>query len=197
MRKTTFLATMALLLSAGTASAHTGLGATGGFDHGFIHPIGGVDHVLAMLTVGGFAALLGGRALWLVPGAFVAMMIAGGVLGVSGVGLPFVEVAIALSIVVLGGALALGRSVPLALAMALSGVFAVFHGHAHGTEMPVAVSGLAYGAGFVVATALLHATGLGAGLAAARLGGERGARLTRVAGAIAAVAGVTILSGIA
>lgn len=197
MRKTTLLAGIALLMSAGAASAHTGVGATGGFAHGFLHPIGGLDHVLAMVTVGGFAALLGGRAIWLVPAAFVSMMIVGGIMGVSGVGLPFVEAAIALSIVVLGGALAFGRSIPVVLAMALAGLFAVFHGHAHGTEMPVAASGLVYGAGFVLATALLHAAGLGAGLAASRLGGETGARLTRITGAVVAVAGLSILTGIA
>lgn len=153
------------------ASAHTGVGDSSGFAHGFMHPIGGLDHVIAMVAVGLLAARLGGRALWLVPLCFVTMMIVGGIAGVSGIGLPFVEFGISGSILVLGLMVALGRQIPPPLAMALAGFFAIFHGHAHGTEMPVDAAGFAYGAGFVAATALLHAAGLALGIGAERLAG--------------------------
>ncbi|MBV9066587.1 MAG: HupE/UreJ family protein, partial [Methylobacteriaceae bacterium] len=142
------------------AFAHVGLGDTSGIAHGFMHPLSGADHVLAMVAVGLFAARLGGRALWLVPLSFVAMMVFGGVLGIAGVDLPYVEIAIGLSVVVLGLVVAAQVNPPLAIAMAVVGSFAIFHGHAHGAEMPETASGLAYGAGFVIATALLHAIGI-------------------------------------
>jgi len=158
-----------LTLAAQPALAHTGVGPVSGFTAGFGHPVGGLDHVLAMVAVGILAAQQGGRALWLVPAAFVAMMVVGGVLGVAGVALPFVELGIAGSVIALGAVIAVGRRMSVALAMALAGAFAVFHGHAHGTEMPLNASGLAYGAGFVMATASLHVAGIGLGLGAAKL----------------------------
>ena len=182
-------------LAAGAATpalAHTGIGSADGFPHGFAHPFLGIDHVLAMVTVGLLAAQLGGRALWLVPGAFLALMVAGGALGAAGVPLPFVETGIGLSVVAFGAAVALGLRLPVAAACALVGVFALFHGHAHGTEMPETASGLGYGAGFVLATAILHALGLGAGLAVGRLASGTPLRL---AGAAAALGGVAILAG--
>ena len=197
MRAKTILCTLAVSLLATTAaSAHPAAGAAGGFAHGFGHPLGGLDHLLAMLAVGVLAAHLGGRALWLVPASFMAMMVAGGALAMAAVGLPLVEIAIAASLVALGGALALGRSVPLAAAASLAGFFALFHGHAHGAEMPAAASGLAYGAGFVMATVALHGAGLALGLGLGRIG-KAGPRLASLGGGAMALAGVAILAGLA
>jgi urease accessory protein len=175
------------------ASAHTGLGDAHDLAHGFMHPIGGLDHVLAMVAVGLFAAHLGGRALWLVPASFVLVMAAGGVIGMAGIGLPFVEVGIALSVIVLGLAIALRLNLPVAAAMALVGVFAVFHGHAHGTEMPESIAGLGYGLGFVAATATLHAVGVGFGLLVGTVEGASGRRILQAAGGAAAVIGAALL----
>ncbi|HEX3538237.1 MAG TPA: HupE/UreJ family protein [Stellaceae bacterium] len=182
------------MLAATAAQAHTGVGDTGGFVHGFAHPISGIDHVLAMVAVGLLAAQLGGRALWMVPASFVSMMVVGGVLGVIGIGLPFVEIGIGLSVVVLGLAIAVGLHLPTVAAMALVGFFAVFHGHAHGAEMPETASGFAYGVGFILATAALHAAGIGLGLGIGRISGvSRGA--LQAAGGTMALAGVAILVG--
>jgi urease accessory protein len=186
----------AALLASSAAQAHVGVGDPSGFGHGFAHPVSGIDHILAMVAVGLFAAHLGGRALYLVPLSFVAMMIVGGALGVMGVSLPFVEVGIGLSVVVFGIAVAVGLNMPAALAMLLVGFFAIFHGHAHGTEMPESVSGLAYGAGFVFATVLLHALGIGLGLAIGRTTSRvYGQRILQAAGATMTLVGLAILSG--
>ena len=185
------LATLAALTPT-IAFAHTGIGPTVGFSHGFLHPITGLDHVLAMVMVGMFAAQLGGRALWLVPAAFVAVMAAGGALGVAGYPLPFVEIGIALSVVTLGALVAFGVRLPTAVAMAVVALFAIFHGHAHGSEMPETAAGLTYGLGFVVATALLHAAGIGLGLVA----GRTRTVAVRAAGGLAAIAGVALLTGL-
>jgi urease accessory protein len=134
---------------------------------GFMHPLGGVDHIIAMVAVGVLAARLGGRALWLVPTSFVAAMAVAGVAGMAGVGLPYAETGIAVSVVVLGAIVAFRVAMPVAVAMGLVAFFAVFHGYAHGAEMPAAISGLAYGVGFVAATTMLHGIGLGLGLAIA------------------------------
>lgn len=190
------LALIAATLAPGVALAHTGVGDTGGFVHGFAHPIGGLDHVLAMVLVGVFAWQLGGRALWLVPSAFVAVMALGGALGFAGIGVPFVEVGIALSVVVLGAAVAFGVKAPVAVAMAVAGVFAIFHGHAHGAEMPETVAGMTYGLGFMLGTALLHVVGIAIGYGVGSLGDRYGQVVTRAVGGVAAVAGVAILTGI-
>jgi urease accessory protein len=184
-----------LVTMTGAALAHPGHGDAGGFTHGFMHPVGGLDHVLAMIAVGLFAAHLGGRALGLVPATFVAVMAAGGALGMAGIAVPFVETGIALSVVVLGLAVALRMSVPTLAAMALVGLFAVFHGHAHGAEMPQDASGFGYAAGFMLATALLHGAGIALGLAVAKLGELAGRRAVQVAGGAMALAGVVILVG--
>jgi len=183
------------VLTPSVALAHTGHGDASGLVHGFMHPIGGLDHILAMVAVGVFAFVLGGRALWMVPLAFVGMMIVGFGLGATGVELPFVELGIALSSIVIGGAAALGRPMPVAGAMALVGVFAVFHGHAHGAEMPANASGIEYALGFVLATALLHAAGIGAAMGGARLAGRFGKGLAQVAGAVFAAGGLGALAG--
>ena len=136
---------LALAGFTGAAEAHTGHGHAIGFMHGFLHPLSGLDHMLAMVAVGLFAARLGGKAFWAVPLAFVAMMVVGGAMGMNGFGLPYVEFGIAASVIVLGAAVALDFSLPISAAMGLVGFFALFHGHAHGSEMPVAASGLTYG----------------------------------------------------
>ncbi len=196
LRSLSRLALIAAMLAPGVAFAHTGVGHTGGFVHGFAHPIGGLDHVLAMVLVGVFAWQLGGRALWLVPAAFVGVMAVGGALGVAGIDVPFVEIGIALSVVVLGVVVALGVKAPVAVAMAIVGLFAIFHGHAHGAEMPETAAGAAYGLGFMLATAFLHLFGIGMGYVIGNLGDRYGQVVTRAAGGAAAVAGVAILTGI-
>ena len=190
------LAVAILAASSGTALAHPGRGDAAGFTHGFLHPLGGLDHVLAMVAVGLFAAHLGGRALWAVPATFVAVMAAGGALGMAGAALPFVETGIAVSVIVLGLAVALRVSVPTLVAMGLVGFFAVFHGYAHGAEMPADGSGASYAAGFLAATALLHAAGFALGIAVARLGELAGRRTVQIAGGAMALAGAVILVGV-
>jgi urease accessory protein len=157
--------TAALLFAPSVAFAHPGHGEGGSLLAGLIHPLSGVDHLLAMTAVGLFAAHLGGRALWAVPATFVAAMALGGIFGAAGVSLPFAETAIALSVLVFGLVIYSGMAPPVFAAMVLVGTFAIFHGHAHGAEMPVDGSGLLYGAGFMVATALLHGFGITLGLA--------------------------------
>ncbi|WP_295884568.1 HupE/UreJ family protein [uncultured Thiohalocapsa sp.] len=152
-----------LLLIPLIALAHVEGGAAGGFLSGFGHPISGLDHVLAMVAVGLWGAQLSAPAIWLLPVAFPIMMAFGGLLGLSGVELPAVEVAIALSAVILGALILGAIRVPLAAALLLVGFFAVFHGHAHGTEMTAGQSAILYSIGFVIATGLLHAAGIGIG----------------------------------
>lgn len=188
----------ALVLLPSLAFAHPGLpGHTHDLASGFAHPFTGLDHVLAMVAVGLFAAQLGGRALWLVPGSFVGMMAAAGLAGMSGIPLPLTETGVALSIIVLGGAIALRLALPVAAAMALVGFFAIFHGYAHGLDTPETASGLFYGLGFIAATAVLHALGIGLGLALGRFEGAFGRNLMRVAGSAAAVIGAVMLVGAA
>ena len=155
--------------SAAPALAHTGIGAHGnGFVAGFAHPLMGLDHMLAMLGIGIWAAQLDRRATWLVPAAFVVVMIGGAALALSGAALPMVEFGIAGSVLVIGGLVAFGARLPLPLAMSLVGAFALFHGFAHGTELPGFAHPPAYGAGFVAATALLHGAGFGLAVLARR-----------------------------
>jgi urease accessory protein len=157
------LTAAALTLIPTAALAHPG--DAHGLVHGFAHPLGGIDHILAMVAVGIFAWQLGGRALWLVPASFVLAMAAGGALAMAGVTVPFVEVGIIASVIVLGAVVALGVKTPVAVAVGMVAAFAVFHGHAHGTEMPLDASGALYAAGFMLATALLHMAGITAGMA--------------------------------
>lgn len=180
-----------LVVPAGPALAHTGVGATAGLAAGFWHPLGGADHALAMLAVGWLAARIGGRALWLLPSAFMACMALGGALALAGRDLPFVELGIALSVLAVGAALAWPHRLPAAATAILVGGFAVFHGHAHGAEMPADASGLAYGFSFLLATGLLHAAGIGIGLAAGRLAASRLA--SGLAGGGIAAAGLGLL----
>jgi urease accessory protein len=190
------LLTAAAVLSPSLAWAHAGHSEALGFAHGFAHPLGGLDHILAMVMVGLLAAQLGARALWLVPASFVAVMALGGVVGFSGIEMPFVETGIALSIVVLGAVVAFGITTPVAAAMGLVGFFAIFHGYAHGAEMPETMGGIAYGAGFVVATTLLHAIGLAGGLLLRRTSKTNGVSLVKCLGGAASLAGIGILAGV-
>jgi urease accessory protein len=174
------------------AFAHVGISSLHDLMHGLAHPLTGIDHVLAMLAVGVFAANLGRRAIWAVPLAFTGCMLIGGALGIFGVGLPLVEAGIALSLVVLGISVAMKWDLPVAAAAGLASLFAIFHGHAHGAEMPLDASGAAYVAGFVIATGLLHLAGIGLGLASAR----STRRIAEFGGASVAVVGVALLGGV-
>lgn len=175
------------LLAASAAQAHTGAGSTHGFMYGAEHPFGGLDHLLAMIAVGLWAAQLGGRSLWAVPLTFVGIMSLGGILGMAGIGLPFMEIGILASVLALGVAVAAAVRLPLAWSMSLVGFLALFHGQAHGMEMPADASGVAYAAGFIFATAALHASGIAAGLLFKNLSTPL---LTRAAGACVALLGV-------
>ena len=186
------LTTAALTLIPTAAFAHPGIGDAHGFVAGFAHPLGGLDHILAMVTVGIFAWQLGGRALWLVPATFVLAMAAGGALGMAGVPVPFVELGIAISVIVLGAIVAFARKAPVAIAVGIVGLFAIFHGHAHGTEMPLDATSGAYAAGFMLATALLHVAGIALGFAIGRIAHGRAAY--QLGGSLVALAGVAILT---
>lgn len=181
-----------LLMLPSLLSAHPGHGDAGGFGHGFFHPFSGIDHLCAMIAVGLWAAWRGGRALWAAPLAFVGMMAVGGLLGMAGVAVPFVEGGIVASVLVLGVLIAAAVRLPMAAGLGLVGFFALFHGHAHGAEMPESASGLLYGAGFLLATAALHFGGLAAGLALSRF--EKKSLIRYAGGAIAAV-GVFLVVG--
>jgi urease accessory protein len=177
------------------AFAHVGPGAHGGFVMGLAHPLSGADHVLAMVAVGVLAASLGGRAVLALPAAFVGAMLLGAGLGAGGVALPLVEPAIALSVIVLAGAVAAGLRLPTALAIAVVGLFAVFHGHAHGSEGAQGAAFLPYAAGFGAATVLLHLGGIGLGRFFDRLGPARSLHARRLVGSLGALAGVVLISG--
>lgn len=196
MKRLLQLAFLAAFLAPTAALAHTGVGDASGFLHGFMHPLGGLDHQLAMILVGIFAYQLGGRSLWLVPLTFVSIMAFGGFLGIAGIPVPFIEFGIALSVVVLGAIVAFGVKVPVAAAMGIVGLFAIFHGHAHGSEMPMDALGLEYGLGFMLGTALLHAVGIGIGFLIGMTTKWLGDNVYRVAGGLASVAGVGILLGV-
>ena len=176
------------------ASAHPGVSAqTHGFAYGLAHPFSGIDHVLAMVAVGLFAAHLGRRVLRIVPLSFVSIMTLAGIAGTAGASLPFNEIGIALSVVVLGLAVTFQLNVPTLAAAALAGFFALFHGYAHGAEMPASMSGLSYGLGFICATLLLHATGIGVGVAVGQAGQTYSRRIARIGGAAISAAGVALL----
>ncbi len=162
---------------------------------GLAHPVSGADHILAMLAIGLWGVVAGGRALWAWPATFVAMVLVGFAAATLGLQVPFVEPAIVSSIVVLGLLVALAVRAPLWLGAVIAGLFAFFHGHAHGTEAATAGVGLAaYASGFSLATAALHAVGIGAGLVIARLAGEP---LLRTTGALVAVSGLALIAGVA
>jgi urease accessory protein len=185
---------VATLALASPALAHEGTGVAGGFTSGFMHPILGWDHVAAMVAVGLWGAFLGAPAIWVLPIVFPLVMALGGSLGIAGVPLPGVEIGIAASAVVLGIMIALGARPPLWVAAIIVGAFAIFHGHAHGTELPVAADALAYAVGFVIGTGLLHLIGITLGLATRW---ETGKVALRAAGGAIAIAGMAFLTGMA
>jgi urease accessory protein len=169
---------------------HVEAGRAAGLASGLLHPVSGLDHVLAMIAVGVWGAQLGPPAVWLLPITFPMVMAFGGMIGLLGVTIPGVEVGIALSALILGVAVLLEARPPLALAAALVGLFAVFHGHAHGTELPEGASGILYSVGFVVATGSLHGAGIALGLVHRW---EWGRTLLRAAGGVVALAGLLFL----
>lgn len=150
-----------LMLAAGPAIAHVGHGSTASFAAGLGHPLGGLDHVTVMVLVGLWAGLKGGRALWVWPATFVGVMLIGGILGMEGVPLPFVEPAILASVVALALLVALAVDLPVSVGAGILALFALFHGHVHGTEVAGTLSGVEYMAGFALATAALHLAGIG------------------------------------
>ena len=152
---------MLLMLAAGPAIAHVGHGSTTSFTAGLGHPLRGLDHVTVMVMVGLWAGLKGGRALWVWPAVFVGVMLVGGVVGMEGVPVPFVEPAILASVVALGLLVALAVNLPVAVGAGILAVFALFHGHAHGSEVAETLNGVEYMAGFALATAALHLAGIG------------------------------------
>ena len=179
---------------AGVAMAHETAGNIGGFSSGFMHPVLGWDHVLAMVAVGLWGAFLGGTALWVLPVVFPFVMTIGGALGIAGVPLPAVETGIAVSALVLGCMVLGAVRPPLWLAAGIVGIFAIFPGHAHGTELPGAVSPLAYSLGFVVATGLLHLCGIAFGYL---IRWPAGRIAVRCGGALVALGGAAFLFGLA
>ena len=184
-------ATAAILaVTTAPAFAHLDPAEHGSFMAGVTHPLSGADHMLAMIAVGLWAAQIGGRARWTVPAAFVSLMTLGFVLALAGSPLPFVEPGILASVIGLGLLVALAVRMPTAVSAAIVGVFALFHGHAHGGELGAATA-LTFGLGFVVSTALLHAAGLALGMMAV----GRGQAATRVAGGLTALAGAALILG--
>jgi urease accessory protein len=181
------VALLAMLATPSSAWAHIQAGEAAGFLSGAYHPISGWDHVLAMVAVGLWGAQLGAPALWLLPVTFPMVMALGAMMGLLGVALPGVELGIALSAIVLGAVVLAEKRPPLWVAACIVGFFAVFHGHAHGTELPAGESGLLYSAGFVMATGCLHGVGIAIGLIHRWATGRI---LLRAAGAAVAVAGL-------
>ena len=153
----------AFILVPALAQAHAQAGEASGFLTGFLHPLSGLDHIIAMVAVGLWGAQLGSPAIWMLPVTFPIVMAFGGFLSLIGVPIPGVEIGIALSGILLGAAVMIENRPPLYVAAALVAIFAIFHGHAHGAELPPGVSGLTYSIGFVIATGLLHACGIGIG----------------------------------
>lgn len=180
------------VFAAGGAHAHEATGVAGGFASGFMHPILGWDHVAAMVAVGLWGAFLGRPAIWLLPVVFPLVMALGGAMGVAGLSLPGVETGIALSAIALGAMVLCALRPPLWLAAVIVAAFAIFHGHAHGTELPHAVSPLAYSVGFVLSTGLLHVAGIAFGLL---VHWPAGRVAVRAMGGLIAAAGVGFLSG--
>ena len=181
---------IAALIWPAIAWAHVGSSEVGGFLTGIQHPISGLDHVLAMTAVGLWGAQLGAPALWMLPVAFPMMMACGGMLGLMGLPLPGVEVGIVVSAVVLGVMVLAEARPPILAALAIVAFFAVFHGHAHGTELPEGQSGLLYSMGFVAATGCLHAVGITIGLVHRW---EAGRMALRGAGSVVLMGGIYFL----
>ena len=191
MKKMHLLILAPLLMVSTPAFAHVGSGDNGSFISGFLHPLSGPDHVLAMVAVGLCAVMLGSGARLAIPAAFVGVMLLGFFAALAGLPLPFVEPVILASSVVIGLLVAIARPASPGLVAAIVGGFAFFHGHAHGAELAGA-NALFFGMGFVLATALLHAVGIGMGVAAGRL--TRGTAALRIAGGATALGGALLLA---
>lgn len=172
------------------AAAHMLTGAMGGFASGFEHPLSGPDHLLAMFSVGLWGAQMGGRAVWSLPVTFPLIMCIGGVLGIAGVPVSGIELGIACSIIVLGAAIAAAWRAPEWLAVLIVAVFAIFHGYAHGAELPLAADPAAFAVGFVVATGMIHVLGIGFGLLVGRL---YGGLVSRILGGAIVLGGIYYL----
>lgn len=172
---------------AAPASAHFDPSLAGGFGAGFRHPLSGPDHLLAMVSVGLWGAFLGRPLIYLLPVIFPTVMAFGGALGMSGVPMPPVEIGIALSVLLLGGAILLALNPPVGVAATLVGIFAIFHGYAHGQELPSIADPIAFSAGFVLATGLLHLAGIALGMLKDR---SRGETIVRGMGGLIALCGI-------
>ena len=183
---------ISFVLAPAAALAHPGHDGAGGLVHGLVHPVTGIDHVLAMIAVGVLAAQYGGRALWLVPMSFLVAMAAAGAIGMAGIPVQIVEAGIGLSVVVLGLMIAFQIKPPTLVAMVVVGFFALFHGYAHGSEMPGGLAGLSFATGFLGATALLLGAGVGLGLLLQRRTLSR--RLIQAGGGAMALIGIAVLA---
>ena len=183
------IAAAAVSLLTTPALAHVGIDAHGSFFTGFVHPIGGLDHLAAMIAVGLWAAIVGGQRVWIWPVAFVGAMVVGGLLGRAGIDLPLVEPMIAGSVTLLGLGIGALLKAPVAVGAVVIAAFGIFHGYAHGAEAP-AGDWFGYAAGFVIATAVLHAFGVGAGQF---LKSDAGLITARVIGGATAVLGLVLL----
>ncbi|HHI77134.1 MAG TPA: HupE/UreJ family protein [Gammaproteobacteria bacterium] len=194
MKRIHLIASALLLLAWQAAEAHVGGNSlAGGFSAGLMHPVLGLDHVVAMVAVGLWGAFLGQPAIWVLPVVFPLVMTVGGVLGILGVPLPATETGIALSAIVLGLMVAFAVRPPLALAALMVGFFAIFHGYAHGAELPASASPLTFSLGFVVSTGLLHLAGIALGLLTRW---HAGRRLVQAGGGVIAAIGVAFLVGV-
>ncbi|WP_438752650.1 HupE/UreJ family protein [Pararhizobium sp. O133] len=192
MKRRILLAAVAFVTSTAPAFAHLDPVEHGSLLAGISHPLSGLDHILVMIAVGLWAAQIGGRALWAVPSAFVGSMALGFGLAMTGLPLPFVEPAILASIVALGLLVAMAVRLETTACAAIVGIFALFHGYAHGDELGVAGT-LPFSAGFVIATSLLHIAGIGLGLGISRV--SAGRTLSRVLGGLTAFAGLALILG--
>jgi urease accessory protein len=182
-----------LLLAASPAIAHVGHGSTASFTAGLGHPFGGLDHVAVMVTVGLWAAMKGGRAFWIWPSVFVGVMLIGGALGMANVPVPFVEPGILASVATLGVLVALAVDLPVAVGAAIIAAFALFHGHAHGSEVAETMNGVEYMVGFALATAALHL----AGISFAQIMAHFTLRpVVRMAGGLCVLLGVGLFAGV-
>lgn len=191
MRNLTCLTLLCGLLATNTVYAHGVQG--GGLINGLMHPVFGPDHLLAMIAVGILSVQIGGRAIWTVPAAFLLLMLLGGILGIYNVPFPAVETGIAASVAVLGLAIALAAKLPVLLAMIFVGIFGLFHGYAHGMEMPSVAEPVLYAAGFIAATAGLHIAGVLIGFISHYI--PRGDVVLRILGAVIAAIGFYFLLG--
>lgn len=183
-----------LAIASSPAHAHIGVDGASGLVAGFGHPLGGADHVLTMLAVGILAAQLGARALWVVPATFIAVFVAAAFSGAFFGGLPFVEFGIAGSVIALGIVVAFGGNIPVSIAAVMVGIFAVFHGNVHGTEMAINYGGIIFALGFLLASVFLNMLGVATGLALSRIPADRGRSISRKGGVMIALAGILLIT---